>query len=87
MPGLGGITGAALTGVFAAEAIGGVPGAIESNAFQVAIQAISVLVTAGYCAIAAFILLVVVWLVTGLRIEGDQESQGLDAALHGESVT
>ena len=85
--GLGGITGAVLTGVFAVEAIGGVPGAIEGNTFQVAIQAVSVLVTAGYCAIATFILLMVVWLVTGLRVEGDQESQGLDIALHGESVT
>ncbi|MCY4497629.1 MAG: ammonium transporter [Rhodospirillaceae bacterium] len=85
--GLGGITGAVLTGVFAVEAIGGVPGAIEGNAFQVAIQAISVLVTAGYCAIATFGLLMVVWLVTGLRVEGEQESQGLDIALHGESVT
>ena len=85
--GLGGITGAVLTGVFAAEAIGGVPGAIEGNTFQIAIQAISVLVTAGYCALATFILLMVVWLVTGLRVEGDQESQGLDIALHGESVT
>lgn len=47
----------------------------------------SVLVTAGYCAIATFILPMVVRLATGLRVEGDQESQGLDTALHGESVT
>ena len=50
--------------MFAAETIGGVPGAI-----------------------ATFIPLRVVRLVTGLRVEGDQEGQGLDTALHGESVT
>ena len=36
--GLGGITGALLTGVFAVEAIGGTPGLLEGNAGQVLIQ-------------------------------------------------
>ena len=43
--GLGGITGAVLTGVFAVEAIGGTPGAIEGNVEQIATQIYGVLVT------------------------------------------
>ena len=85
--GLGGITGALLTGVLAVEAIGGIPGAIEGNAFQIVIQLVGVLVTVGYCGLVTFLLLWIIKLLVGLRVEQEQESQGLDIALHGESVS
>ena len=40
-----------------------------------------------YCAVASFILLKIVGAVIGLRVAEDNEREGLDIALHGESVT
>ena len=85
--GLGGITGAVLTGVFAVEAIGGVPGAIEGNVIQIVIQFVGVLVTVGYCGAVTLLLLLIIRISVGLRVEQEQEVEGLDIALHGESVT
>lgn len=85
--GLGGITGAVLTGVLAVEAIGGTPGAIEGNVRQIATQVFGVLATIAYCAVVTFVLLMIIKATIGLRVEPQQESDGLDIALHGESVT
>ena len=84
--GLGGITGAVLTGVLAVEAIGGTPGAIEGNVRQIATQLFGVLATIVYCAVVTFVLLMIIKVTIGLRVEAEQESEGLDIALHGESV-
>jgi Amt family ammonium transporter len=84
--GLGGITGAVLTGVFAVEAIGGTPGALEGNWGQVLIQIYGVGATIIYCAVATAVLMLVVKATMGVRVEADEERQGLDIALHGESV-
>ncbi len=83
---VGGIVGALLTGVFAVEAIGGTPGLFEGNPGQVLWQAAGVMVTIVYCGIASFIILKVVDLTIGLRVAEDVERDGLDLALHGESV-
>jgi Amt family ammonium transporter len=84
--GLGGITGAILTGVFAVEAIGGTPGLLEGNAGQVLIQLEGIFATIVYCAIVTFILLKVVGAVMGLRVDEEEEVTGLDYSLHGETV-
>ena len=84
--GLGGITGALLTGVFAVEAIGGTPGLLEGNAGQVLIQLEGIIATIVYCAIATFIILKVVGAVMGLRVDEESEVGGLDYNLHGETV-
>ena len=84
--GVGGIVGAILTGVFASEAIGGYPGLLEGNGGQVLAQVYGVVITAAYTAIVSFILLKLVDLVMGLRVSSDEEREGLDLALHGESV-
>ena len=83
---VGGIVGALLTGVFAVEAIGGTAGLFEGNPGQVLWQAAGVMVTIVYCGIASFIILKVVDLTIGLRVAEDVERDGLDLALHGESV-
>ncbi len=51
---------------------------------QLLIQAKGVLVTIVYCAIATYIILKVLDVVIGLRVSDEQESQGLDLALHDE---
>ncbi|MEE9318771.1 MAG: ammonium transporter, partial [Rhodospirillales bacterium] len=84
--GLGGITGALLTGVFAVEAIGGTPGLLEGNAGQVLIQLEGIAATIIYCAIVTFVLLKVIGLVMGLRVDEEEEVTGLDYSLHGETV-
>ncbi len=84
--GIGGIVGAVLTGVFAVEAIGGTPGLLEGNGGQVWIQVYGILATIVYCAIATFIILTVIKVFIGLRVDEDEEREGLDSAIHGETV-
>jgi len=84
--GLGGITGAVLTGVFAVEAIGGTKGLLEGNPGQVLTQIEGIAATIVYCAIATFIILKVVGAVMGLRVNEEDEVGGLDYNLHGETV-
>ncbi|MCE2509556.1 MAG: ammonium transporter [Alphaproteobacteria bacterium] len=84
--GLGGIVGALLTGVFAVEAIGGTPGLLEGNPGQVWTQAYGILATIIYCGIVSFVLLKVIDLVIGIRVKEEDEREGLDIRLHGESV-
>lgn len=84
--GVGGIVGAVLTGVFAVEAIGGTPGLLEGNVAQVAIQVYGIIATIVYCAVATFVILKVIDVIFGLRVDQEVERDGLDLALHGETV-
>ncbi len=84
--GIGGIVGALLTGVFAVEAIGGAPGAIEGNVGQVWTQFIGILATVVWSAVATFVILKVVQILVGLRVDDESEIEGLDINLHGEIV-
>jgi Amt family ammonium transporter len=86
--GVGGIVGAILTGVFAKAAIGGEgkSGLIDGNPGQVLLQLEGIGFTIVYCAIATFIILKVVDLIVGLRVDPDVEREGLDINLHGEVV-
>jgi len=83
---IGGIIGAILTGVFAVEAIGGKSGLIEGNFAQVPIQIYGVLATIAWCAIATFVILMLLKFTIGIRVSEAAEVEGLDVALHGESV-
>ncbi len=76
---IGGIVGALLTGVFAVKSIGGVEGSI-------AIQAIGVVTTIIYASIVTAIILLIIDKVMGLRVEMDEENEGLDIEQHGEQV-
>jgi Amt family ammonium transporter len=84
--GVGGIVGALLTGVFASEAIGGTPGLLEGNAVQVWIQIKGIVATIVYSGVVTFILLKVIDLVVGIRVDKETEVAGLDLSLHGETV-
>ncbi|HEX7075202.1 MAG TPA: ammonium transporter [Hyphomicrobiaceae bacterium] len=84
--GVGGIVGAILTGVFAVEAIGGTPGLLEGNAAQVPVQIYGIIATVAWCALATFVILAVVNVLMGLRVDKATEIEGLDINLHGEVV-
>ncbi len=84
--GLGGIVGALLTGVFAVEAIGGAAGLIDGNPGQVLTQAYGVVVTIVYSGVASLVILMIIKAVIGLRVSEEEEREGLDIRLHGESV-
>jgi Amt family ammonium transporter len=86
--GVGGFVGAILTGVFAVEAIGGAgkKGLIDGNAGQVLTQLWGCLVCMAWCAVATFVILKVVDALIGLRVTTEEEIEGLDINLHGETV-
>jgi len=83
---VGGASGAILTGVFAVGAYGGTSGLIEGNAGQVLNQCIGVGTVFIYDVIVTLIILKVLDLVIGLRVSIEVERDGLDLALHGETV-
>jgi len=84
--GLGGMTGALLTGVLAAAAWGGASGLVEGNAKQVGVQAIAVLATLVYSAGASYALMRLVGWAAALGAEPKLQSRGLDIELHGEEA-
>ncbi len=88
--GIGGMAGAILTGVFAAESLGGqgfgatAAGVTHTMGGQVWAQIVGVLVTTIYCAVLSFVILKAVDAVIGLRVDEDEEERGLDISLHNE---
>ncbi len=82
--GIGGLLGALLTGVFAAEAIGGTAGLFEGNLAVMGPQIIGVLATMIYASVVTFILVKILDATMGLRVEEDDEREGLDTNTHGE---
>jgi len=83
---IGGATGAILTGVFAISEYGGTSGLIEGNAGQVLNQLFGVAIVVGYDVVVSLVLLKIIDLVVGLRVDVEIERDGLDLALHGETV-
>ncbi|WP_372683023.1 ammonium transporter [Desulfosarcina sp.] len=84
--GMCGIWGALATGLFANPAITeSAAGLFYGNPGQLWIQIVSILATAVFTAVGTLIVIVVTKVLTGgLRVERDEEIQGLDNALHGE---
>lgn len=82
---VGGIVGALLTGVFADLSMGGI-GLSEGMdiAGQVMIQAKGVLFTIVYSGFASFVILKIIDVLIGLRVNEEAESEGLDLSQHDE---
>lgn len=82
---VGGIAGALLTAVFASELIMGdkVP---VSMGHQLWVQLEGVLATVAYSSVVTFILLKLIDMVIGIRVEAEDERMGLDLSQHGERV-
>ena len=96
--GVGGIVGALLTGVFNSPALGG-PGFVAdwvtatmvtqadySIVSQVWIQAKAVLITIVWSGVVSFIAYKIVDLTLGLRVNEEDEREGLDITAHGETA-
>ncbi len=85
--GLGGITGALLTGVFAdAVRIGSTDGPLPALATRFGIQALSVLAVFVYSGLLTFALLKTMSLVMAVRADDHAERLGLDVVHHGEEA-
>jgi Amt family ammonium transporter len=86
--GIGGITGALLTGVFASKAwnAAGNDGLLAGNAGQLATQALGVVSSIVYAAVGTFVILKLMGLVTSLRAVPRAEGLGLDVTQHGEEA-
>jgi len=93
--GVGGITGALLTGVFAAPSLGGtgiydyVANAVAPEydiIGQVMIQATAVGTTIVWSGVVAYISYKLVDMLVGLRVTEEEEREGLDISSHGETA-
>ncbi len=84
--GVAGIVGAILTGVFAAPALGGagLADGVSGIGAQVWIQFLSVMATLVYGGVVSLLILLVLKATIGLRVNEEQETEGLDIALHDE---
>ena len=89
--GVGGILGSIMVGVFATKAINDVAkgqavGLVDGNGGQILTQIYGVVAIGMFCAVATWIILKIVDVAIGLRVTKDEETEGLDTALHGERV-
>jgi Amt family ammonium transporter len=89
--GVGGFTGAILTGVFAVkrsfpgvDAPVGDDGLLAGNPKQLGVQALACLVTGVYALALSFALLKLIDKTIGLRVTQADEREGLDTSQHGE---
>ena len=88
--GVGGILGTFLAGVFASTELGlfsgqGFAEGINSMGQQVGVQLTGIAATVVYTALATFVILKLVGMLTGgLRVSAEEESQGLDISSHEE---
>jgi Amt family ammonium transporter len=81
--GIGGMVGALLTGIFVSKEISGVENSVMT---QFLIQLKGVAVTVIYGFVASYIILKIIDVLIGLRVTEEQEREGLDISLHGESI-
>jgi len=80
---VGGVVGALLTGAFSAAIFGG-SGIDTGIASQIGIQAIGIIVTITYTGALTLLILKILDALIGLRVSEEEESEGLDLALHQE---
>jgi ammonium transporter, Amt family len=84
--GIGGISGALLTGVFAEAVWGGTNGLLYGNPGQLLKQATGVAATIVYSAVASFVLLKAIGAVTALTADARAQGRGMDITQHGEEA-
>jgi ammonium transporter, Amt family len=87
--GVGGVLGTLLAGIFSSTSLGvfsgyGFAEGISSISGQLMVQFIGVIATLAFTGVATFALLKLVDNLIGLRVSRDEETQGLDIALHEE---
>ena len=87
--GVGGILGTLMAGIFCSTQLGifsgnGFSDGIDSIGGQLMVQATGVVATFTYTAVVTWVILKVVERMVGLRVDADEETQGLDLVLHDE---
>jgi Amt family ammonium transporter len=84
--GMGGTTGAILTGIFASKAVNpaGADGLLYGNGGQLFNQVMAVLITWVFAGGLTFVFAKVVDATVGMRVSREQEREGLDQSQHGE---
>jgi len=83
--GVGGMFGALATGVFATAAVQpAFSGLLEGNGLQLVHQLVAVVAVIAYAVLATFVIVKLVDLVLGMRVNSAEEAMGLDLAAHGE---
>jgi len=82
--GVGGIVGALLTGLCAAEWMGGSGISKDSVGGQIGVQFLSIVVTIIWSSVVSVIALSIAQAMVGLRVSEEVEHAGLDLAEHGE---
>ena len=83
--GVGGILGSLLVAWLALPAFGGLGLAYGVSATsQFGVQLLSVAITIGWTVLASYVILRVISLVVGLRVDQQDEIEGLDLSQHGE---
>jgi Amt family ammonium transporter len=82
--GMGGMTGALLTGVFATAAVNNYTGLLYGNASQLIYQVIAVCVSVAYAFIVTFVLVKILDSTIGMTVKEEEEYVGLDISQHGE---
>ncbi len=85
--GVGGTLGTIMAGLFASIAINaaGANGLFFGNTKQLAVQAGSVALVAVYSFVVSLVLFKIIDVVMGLRVNKDEETEGLDISQHGEA--
>ncbi len=85
--GIGGTTGALLTGVLASTAVndGGADGLFYGNTSLMYNQVMAILATWAFVGLGTFIIAKLVDVTVGLRVSEEEERSGLDQSQHGES--
>jgi Amt family ammonium transporter len=85
--GIGGAVGAILTGVFALSSVNPLgKGLLDGNPDQVMTQVVGLAYAGIYCAVATYVILMIVSVTLGLRVSPEEEMEGLDLSQHGERV-
>jgi Amt family ammonium transporter len=86
--GIGGMVGMILTGVFASTAInaGGANGLLYGGTELFGKHLAALLVVAGFSFVGSFAILKLVGKLIPLRVEEDEEAQGLDLSQHAEKL-
>jgi Amt family ammonium transporter len=85
--GIGGAVGAVLTGVFALSSVNSLgKGAIDGNPGQIVTQLEGLAIAGVYCAVATYVILLIVNAIVGLRVTAEEEREGLDLTQHGERL-
>jgi len=85
--GVGGTLGTLMAGLFASVAINaaGANGLLFGNAKQFFVQAGAVALVALYSFVVSFVMLKVLDALMGLRVDAEEETEGLDISQHGEA--